>query len=61
MRNSFSGRLLREGQDGNLAPIAGGRDFITMASGPGEASEVALYYPQGVWLDDNGAIVGDRL
>jgi sugar lactone lactonase YvrE len=54
--SSFSNRLLRVRNDGSLTTLAGGGDFTIAGSDPGDASQVALYYPQGIWLDDNGDV-----
>jgi len=52
--SSFGHRLLRLGPDGRMTTVAGGGDWVSHSSDPGPALEVALNYPQGVWIDDDG-------
>lgn len=53
--SSFSHRLLRLGSDGELTTVAGGGNPIR-GEEPGNASRVALNYPQGIWPDENGDV-----
>ncbi len=53
--SSFSNRVLRLDRDGNLTTVAGGGNPV-LGSEPGSASQVALYFPQGVWIDSDGDV-----
>jgi sugar lactone lactonase YvrE len=53
--SSFNNRVLQLDQQGELKTIAGGADAV-LGSKPGPALEVALYSPQGIWVDRNGII-----
>lgn len=52
--SSFSERLLRLDRHGSLRSAAGGGEFATTGTNPGAADQVALSYPQAIWLDANG-------
>jgi sugar lactone lactonase YvrE len=52
--SSFSNRLLHLDRNGRVASVAGGGEFVTMDTKPGPADQVALSYPQALWLDANG-------
>ena len=53
--SSYSQRLLRA-SNGGLSSVAGGGDYALVGKRDGPASQVALDYPQGIWLDDNGDV-----
>jgi streptogramin lyase len=54
--SSLNNRLLRRDRNGDLVSAAGGGSFVHMGSEPGLAAQVALFQPQGVWLDSNGDV-----
>ena len=53
--SSFSHRLLQVDTQGNLTTAAGGGNPVS-GERPGPALQVALDYPQGIWLDDDGDV-----
>jgi sugar lactone lactonase YvrE len=53
--SSFSQRLVHINQQGELTTVAGGGELV-LGDVPGPALQVALYYPQGIWLDANGDV-----
>jgi sugar lactone lactonase YvrE len=57
--SSFSNRLVRLDRNGGLVSAAGGGSFVRMGSEPGLAARVALYNPQGVWLEDDQVFFSD--
>ena len=57
--SSFTNRLVRWDRNGGLVSAAGGGSFARMGSDPGLAARVALYNPQGVWLEDNQVFFSD--
>jgi sugar lactone lactonase YvrE len=57
--SSFSNRLLRLDRNSSLVSAAGGGSFARMGSEPGLAARVALYNPQGVWLEDDQVFFSD--
>jgi len=57
--SSFSNRLVRRDRNGGLISAAGGGSFARMGSEPGLAARVALYNPQGVWLEDGQIFFSD--
>jgi len=54
--SSFSNRLMRLGPDGDLTSVAGGGSFVHMGSEAGLAAQVALFRPQGIWLEKNNEV-----
>jgi sugar lactone lactonase YvrE len=54
--STYSNRVLRVGHDGQLVSVAGGGDFVRMSSKAGAADQVALYQPEGLWIDANGDV-----
>ena len=57
--SSFGNHLVRMGPDGDLVSAAGGGRFARMGSEPGLAARVALYYPQGIWLEGEQVFFSD--
>jgi sugar lactone lactonase YvrE len=57
--SSFGNRLVRLGGDGDLVSAAGGGSFARMGSEPGLAARVALYNPQGIWLEGGQVFFSD--
>jgi sugar lactone lactonase YvrE len=54
--SSLSNRLMRLGPDGDLTSAAGGGSFVHVGSEAGLAARVALFHPQGVWVEKNNDI-----
>ncbi len=54
--SSFSNRLMRLDPDGDLTSAAGGGSFVHIGSEAGLAAQVALFHPQGIWLENNNDI-----
>lgn len=57
--SSFTNRLVRRDRNGGLVSAAGGGSFVRMGSTPGLAARVALYNPQGVWLENDQVFFSD--
>jgi sugar lactone lactonase YvrE len=57
--SSFSNRLVRQDRNGGLVSAAGGGSFVRIGSEPGFAARVALYRPQGVWLENDQVFFSD--
>ena len=47
---------MRHERDGQLVSAAEGGEFIRVGEKPGPADQVALYNPQGLWMDANGEV-----
>lgn len=54
--STFGNRVLRLERDGQLVSAAGGGEFIRVGEKPGPADQVALYNPQGLWMNANGEV-----
>jgi sugar lactone lactonase YvrE len=54
--SSFSNRLMRLDPDGDLTSAVGGGSFVHMGSEAGLAAQVALFHPQGIWLENNNDV-----
>lgn len=57
--SSFTNRLVRLGVGGDLVSAAGGGNFARMGSEPGLAARVALYNPQGIWVEGEHVFFAD--
>src|SRR5260370_25436121 len=56
MSSIVSNRLMRLDPDGDLKSAAGGGSFVHIGSEAGLAAQVALFHPQGIWLENNNDI-----
>lgn len=54
--STSSNRVLRVEHEGQLVSVAGGGDFIRVSSKPGAPDQIALYQPEGLWIDANGDV-----
>lgn len=54
--SSYSNRVLTLEHGGRLVSVAGGGEFIKMDTKPGAAEQVALWHPEGLWIDTNGDV-----
>ena len=57
--STFGNHLVRVEPNGDLVSAAGGGNFARMGSEPGLAARVALYYPQGIWLEGDQVFFSD--